>query len=224
MRDMRFWERRGRASGRRQATFLNRRLAQLITETGTLFYRLTSSTEGFNFVSNGASILDERQAAQDERYMVLNVRDNNTYSADLANRGTLADRPEMAYAMGYIGRNVAGFDMYVGSYIPNLTGAASPASVTVTSAQSFAPEGSTGTGQNVQNVDYRRAQIPLSSNANINVNDVITFSNAGTAVEAIGLADKTPTGQAMTSGLSKSRPAEPILLFGLNLLRRMIRR
>lgn len=198
MRDMRFWERRGRASGRRQATFLNRRIAQLIVETGSLYYRLTSSTQGFNFVSTGASILDERQAAQEERYMVLNVRDNNTYSADLANRGTLADRPEAAYAMGYLGQNVAGFDMYVGSYIPNLTGGADPGGITVTAAQSFAPEGSTGTGQNVQNVDYRRAQIPLNSNANLNVGDIITFSNSGTAVQAVGLADKTPTGQAMT--------------------------
>ena len=198
MRDMRFWERRGRASGRRQATFLNRRVAQLIVETGTLFYRLTSSTQGFNFVSEAASLMDERQVSQEERYYVLNVRDNNTYSADLANRGTLADRPEMAYAMGYVGRNVAGFDMYTGSYIPNLDGGADPGSITVSSDQSFEPQGSTGTGQNVTNVDYRRATIPLNSVTGLTVGDVVTFTNTATPVRSIGLADKTPTGQTMT--------------------------
>ena len=197
MRDMRFWERRGRASGRRQATFLNRRIAQLIVETGTLFYRL-SGTQGFNFVSEGGSIMDERQVSQDERYYVLNVRDNNTFSADLANRGTLADRPESAYAMGYIGRNVASFDMYTGSYIPNLTGSATALTNTVSGNQSFEPQGSTGTGQNVQNVDYRQAVIPVSATTGINVNDVITFSNSGVPVRALGLADKSPTGQTMT--------------------------
>ena len=198
MRDMRFWERRGRASGRRQATFLNHRIAQLIVQTGTLFYRLTGATQGFDFVSNGASIMDERQVSQDERYYVLNVRDNNTFSADLANRGTLADRPESAYAMGYVGQNVAGFDMYVGSYIPNLTGSATALTNTVDGNQTFAPEGSTGTGQNVQNVDYRQAVIPVDATTGISVNDVITFSNAGVPVRALGLADKTPTGQTMT--------------------------
>ena len=197
MRDMRFWERRGRASGRRQATFLNRRIAQLIVQTGTLFYRL-SGTQGFNFVSEAGSIMDERQVSQEERYYVLNVRDNNTYSADLANRGTLADRPESAYAMGYIGRNVAGFDMYTGSYIPNLTGSATALTNTVSGNQTFAPQGSTGTGQNVQNVDYRQAVIPVSATTGISVNDVITFSNSGVPVRSLGLADKSPTGQTMT--------------------------
>ena len=197
MRDMRFWERRGRASGRRQATFLNRRIAQLIVQTGTLFYRL-SGTQGFNFVSEAGSIMDERQVSQEERYYVLNVRDNNTFSADLANRGTLADRPESAYAMGYVGRNVASFDMYTGSYIPNLTGSATALTNTVSGNQSFSPEGSTGTGQNVQNVDYRQAVIPLSATTGISVNDVITFSNSGVPVRSLGLADKSPTGQTMT--------------------------
>ena len=198
MRDMRFWERRGRASGRRQATFLNLRVAQLIVETGTLFYRLTGATEGFNFVSEGGAIMDERQVSQEERYYVLNVRDNNTFSADLANRGTLADRPEAAYAMGYVGRNVASFDLYTGSYIPNLTGSATAITATVSGNQSFAPVGSTGTGQNVQNVDYRQAVIPVSATTQFAIGDVITFANAGTPVRAIGQADKSATGQTMT--------------------------
>ena len=198
MRDMRFWERRGRASGRRQATFLNRRVAQLIVETGSLFYRTTGTTSGFDFVSEAGAIMDERQVSQDERYYVLNTRDNNTFSSELADRGTLADRPEAAYAMGYIGRNVASFDMYTGSYIPNLDGGTGATGLTVTADQSFVPEGSTGTGQNVQNVDYRQAVIAVSATTGLTVGDVITFSNAGTAVEALGLADKTPTGQPMT--------------------------
>lgn len=203
MRDQRFWERRGRASGIKQALFLNTELAKLIVNTGSLFYRQVAQAEGFDFISEGDSIMAERQVSQDARYYVLNSRDNNTFSADLANRGTLVDRPEEAYAMGYLGRNVAGFDAYSGNYIPTLVGGAAPAAITITADQTFKPEGTTGVAPNTTNVDYRRATIPVSNAAGFNVGDRISISNTTSAngsnnVLAVGLGDKTISRTAMT--------------------------
>ena len=203
MRDQRFWERRGRASGIKQALFLNEQVARVIVNTGSLFYRQVAQAEGFDFMSEADSIMAERQVSQDDRYFVLNSRDNNTFAADLANRGTLVDRPEEAYAMGYLGRNVAGFDAYTGNYISTLVGGVTPSGITVTGNQTFRPEGSTGTAPNTTNVDYRRAVIAISDSSDFNVGDRIQFTNTAavngsTNVLAIGLGDKTISRTAMT--------------------------
>jgi len=39
LRDMQFWERRGEQSGKKQATELNRAIAELIKNTGSLYYQ-----------------------------------------------------------------------------------------------------------------------------------------------------------------------------------------
>lgn len=197
LRDMRFWERRGKESGRRQATFLNQQLAELVAEQGSLFYR-SNTANGYDFVGTAQTLLNERQVSSDMRCFVLNERDRQTYARELADRETLAGRAEGAYATGLIGRNVADFDVYSGSYLPNLTGGTSP-NTTVTAAQSFKPEGTTTVGAATVNVDWRTANIPVTASASYNVGDRVTFNNtSGGAVRAIGLADKTDTGQAMT--------------------------
>ena len=123
--------------------------------TGSLFYR-SNVTSGYEFISEGQAILNERQSKSDDRCFVLNDRDTLTYSADLAARQTLQGRPETTWSTGQIGQNVAEFDVYTGSYLPNLVGGADPAT-TVTADQSFKPEGGSvdaDTGV-VTNVDYR---------------------------------------------------------------------
>ncbi len=70
----------------------------------------------------------------------------------------------------------------------------------MTGDQSFKPEGGsvdTDAGT-ATNVDYRVATIPVAASANYNVGDKVTFSNTGTPVESVGLADKNSTDQAMT--------------------------
>ena len=197
LRDMRFWERRGIQSGMRQATFLNQNLAELVATQGSLFYR-SNTTNGYDFVGNGQTLLNERQVASEMRCFVLNERDRQVYARDLAERGTLSGRPEDSYRTGMIGKEVAQFDVYSGSYLPTLAGGANPAGITVTGNQSFQPEGTTTVGAVMVNVDYRVARIAVSASANLNVGDRITFSNSGTPVRAVGLADKTDTGQPMT--------------------------
>lgn len=198
LRDMRFWERRGEQSGRRQATELNAQIASAIALQGSLFIR-SNATSGYDFIAEAQAIMNERQGLQAERYFLLNDRDNLLFGKDLAARQTLQGRSEQTWATGQIGQNIAEFDVYTGSFLPNLTGGADPAT-TVTGNQSFAPEGgsvNTSTGV-VTNVDYRIAEIAVAASASYNIGDKVTFANSGTTVKAVGLADKTNTDQAMT--------------------------
>jgi hypothetical protein len=199
MRDMGFWQRRGVQSGRRMASYLNSAIASAMATQGSLFYR-SNTTDGFTFLGTAQTMMNERQLPKnDQRYFLLNDRDTLQYAAQLAGRQTLQGRPEEAWATGQIGRNVAEFDAYTGSFLPNLAGGTSP-DATVTGNQSFAPEGgtvNTTTGV-VTNVDYRQAVIPVSAADDYNVGDKVIFTNAGVPVYAIGLDDKTNTEQPMT--------------------------
>lgn len=198
MRDMRFWERRGKESGKRQATELNKSIATRVAIQGSLFYR-SNATSGYNFIAEAQAVMNERQSHHSERCFILNDRDNQTFGGDLAARQTLQGRPEQTWKTGQIGQNIAEFDVYTGSFLPNLTGGATP-DTAVNGDQSFAPEaGSVNTSTGVvTNVDYRTATIAVDASANYNVGDKIKFINTATDVYSVGLADKTSTGQAMT--------------------------
>ena len=216
MRDLRFWERRGKESGRKQATELNRAIAAAMVAQGSLFIR-SNATSGYNFISEGQAIMNERQGIDNGRCFMLNDRDTKLFSSDLAARQTLQGRPESdAWTKGQIGANVAEFDVYTGSFLPNLVGGANPAT-TVTGDQSFKPEGGsvdavTGVATNV---DYRSAVIPVAASASYNIGDKVTIG----AVQSVGLADKTATGELMTftivakpSGTSITVYPKPIAL------------
>lgn len=197
MRDMRFWERAGEQSGRRQATELNKLIAEAVSLQGSLFFR-SNVDNGYQFIANGQAIMNERQLVDNGRCFLLNDRDNLTFGGDLSGKQTLQGRPEQVWATGQIGQNVAGFDVYVASFLPNLAGGADPGE-TVTGNQSFAPEaGSVNTSTGVvTNIDCRIATIPVSDSSGYNVGDKVTISNSGTTVKALGLADKVDTGQPM---------------------------
>jgi len=197
MRDMRFWERRAVQSGRRQASYLNTAIATAIMNQGSLFYR-SNATSGYDFVSQAQAIMNERQGLDNGRSYNINDRDMLTFGSDLAARQTLQGRPAETWANGQIGRNVAGFDLYTGSFLPNLDGGADPAT-TVTGDHTFGPEaGSISITGVVTNVDYRVASIIVADSSGYTVGDKIYFANAAVPVYAIGLDDKTNTGQAMT--------------------------
>jgi hypothetical protein len=198
MRDQRFWERAMRQAGKRQASELNSDIASAIATQGSLFYR-SNTTSGYDFIGEAQAIMNERQGMDNGRSFVLNDRDNLTFASDLAGRQTLQGRPEQTWMKGQIGQNVAGFDVFVGSYLPNITGGADPA-VTVTGNQSFAPSGGTvnSTTLVVTNVDYREASLVVNDSSLVSVGDKFTLENGGTAVYSLGLEDKTSSGQAMT--------------------------
>ena len=200
LRDMRFWERRGKQSGMRQATELNKRIASAIALQGSIFYR-SNATSGYDFIAAGQAAQNERQLStigEGSRCYLLNDRDTLKFASDLAGRQTLQGRPEMTWQKGQIGQNVAEYDVYTASFLPNLAGGANPAT-TVTGDQSFAPEGGSVSATGVvTNVDYRVATIAVAASASYNVGDKVSFSNSGVTVKALALADKTDTNQAMT--------------------------
>jgi hypothetical protein len=198
LRDSTFWERRGKQAGKQQATNLNTGIANLIKNSGSLFYR-SNATSGFDFISEAQALMNERQGHHTNRCFVLNDRDNQTFGQDLASRQTIKGRPSDTWANGQIGSNVAEFDVYTGSFNPSLTGGAA-ISTTTTAAASFAPEGGTvdATTSAVTNVDYRSATLAVTASASYNVGDKVEIHNGGTAIQSIGLADKNATDQPMT--------------------------
>lgn len=200
LRDTRFWERRGSESGRRQATELNKDIVEAISTQGSLFYR-SNVTSGYEFIAEAQAIMNERQQKDTGRSFILNDRDTLTFASDLAGRQTLQGKPDKAWATSQIGQNVAGFNVYTGSYLPNIIGNADPA-VDIDNDQSFAPTAGTVNAVTgvVTNIDYREAILTVDAGHELllSVGDKITIENSGTAVQSIGLADKVATGQAMT--------------------------
>jgi len=199
MRTTRFWEERGRESGKKQASVLNQAIASAIAVQGTMFYR-SNVTSGYEFIAEAQAIMNERQGKTSQRYFVLNDRDTLLFSKDLAARQTLQGKPAETWKTGQIGQNIAGFDkVFTGSFLPNITGGADPA-VTVTGDQAFVPVGGTvnATTGVVTNVDYREASLVVNDSSLVSVGDKFQLENTGTAIQSIGLADKTASGQAMT--------------------------
>lgn len=198
MRDLRFWERRGRQSGKRQVTEQNKLIADAIRVQGSLFYR-DNSVSGYDFIAEGQAILNERQTQTMNRNFILNDRDMKKFGQDLAARQTLQGRPADTWQTGQIGENVAEFDVHVGSFLGNIAGGADPAT-TVTTDVSEKPEGFTynSTTGELANIDYRKATITVANSSGYNIGDKVQFTNSGTAVESVSLADKSATGEAMT--------------------------
>lgn len=213
VRDKRFWERRGMQSGKRQATELNKRIAARIATQGSLFIR-SNAGSGYDFIAEAQAQMNERQLMNNGRSFLLNDRDTLKFGSDLAARQTLQGRPDDVWQKGQLGQNIAEFDIFTGSYLPNLTGGADPAT-TVTGNQSFAPEaGSVNTSTGiVTNVDYRTASIPVAASASYNIGDKVTIANTGTEVTALGLADKTDTGQPMTFTIVAKPDATTITVY-----------
>ncbi len=195
MRDQRFWERAGVQSGMQQATDLNSAVADLVADTGSLYVRSNVSS-GFDFISLADTLLVERQVYRTMgANFLLNPRDSNSFATDLAGRETLKGRPADTWLNGQIGSNVSEMDVFRGSFLEPLAGAAN-VGTTTTADVSEKPEGGTvdPVTKEVLNVDYRRGSFPVTSSADFTVGD---FISAGT-VQSIGLASKNASGTVMT--------------------------
>ena len=212
LRDMRFWERRGKESGRQQARQLNKQIATAMAQQAGMYYR-SNATSGFDFLSEAEVMMTERQLARTESCFMINPRDMRTFATDLAARQTIKGRPEDTWKTGQIGSGVSEFDgIYTGNYLPNILGGA--ASTTVTGSQSFKPEGGTvdqdaGT---VTNVDYRNASIVVADSSVFVAGSKVNISNGGVPVKALGLSDKTDTGEAMTFTVKSITDATHIVI------------
>lgn len=193
-RNRSFMDRRAKAAAERLSADQNARIAQRVAQTGSLFYRGT--TAGYDFIKTADTMLRERQAYVGAgQSFFVNDRDAQRISADLAGRQTLTDIAKEAYVKGMMFKNTAGFDIYESSYLGTLAGGAL-AGVTSTATVSQAPVASFVSAGITLPVDYRISDdIALTGTiTNLVVGDRISFAN----VNAVGLQDKTNTGQLMT--------------------------
>jgi len=213
LRDQRFWERRAAQSGKRQASELNADIASAIALQGSLFYR-SNATSGYEFIAEAQAIMNERQTMAEQRTFMLNDRDTLLFSKDLAARQTLQGKPSKTWKTGQIGQNIAGFDVYTGSFLPNLAGGADPA-VTVTGNQAFVPSAGTvnATTGVVTNIDYREASLVVNNSALLTVGDKFQLENTAVAVQSVGLDDKVATGQPMTFSVIELTDATHIKIY-----------
>jgi hypothetical protein len=175
-----------------------------------LFYR-SNAASGYDFIAEGQALINERQIDKMAGcHFMLNDRDTLKFGKDLAGRQTLQGQPQATWSSGQIGQNVAGFDVHTGSCLQNLAGGASP-DTTVSADVSLAPTaGTVNAATNiVTNVDYRVGTIPVVASGSYNVGDKITIG----AVQSVGLADKSETGELMTFTVTAKPTATSIEVF-----------
>ena len=195
MRDMRFWERAGEQAGYQQATELNGDLAALVSNTGSLYYE-SNATSGFDFISEGQALINERQVYKSQGCnFLLNDRSTQKFGQDLAARQTLQGRPETTWSTGQIGQNIAGFDIHTGSFTKALATPGVGGS-TITADVSEKPEAGNvdPVTKVVTNVDYRNGTLPVALGTAYAVGDVVYVAG----VKSVGLASKDVNAADMT--------------------------
>lgn len=195
LRDRHYMERASTAAARRLSADQNKRIADLVADTSSIYYE--SATAGFDFVAEADTIMTERQCYRDMgASFFLNPRTNQVMASDLASRSDLSGKPLNAYEKAMIGKNVAGFDIFRAPTYGNVPARVNATGGTVSADVLEVPESSTIVSGSPQNVDYRVGDIPLGvgEGANFQVGDAITVAG----VNALGIADKTDTKQLMT--------------------------
>ena len=173
---------------------LNKSIADLVASTGTMYYE--SSSTGYDFVAEADTLMTERQInrAMGSSFF-LNPRTNQVMAKDLASR----DAPptgisKSAWETALVNPRIAGFQVYRAPTYGSIAARANATTTTVASDVTEIPRGYTTSGGVEVNVDYRYGTVSLTAGTNYNVGDVITFAG----VNALGIKDKTDTGELMT--------------------------
>lgn len=196
LRDQGFMDRRVTSSANKLSSDQNSRIADLVANTGTLYYE--SGSIGYDFVAEARTLMRERQAyTGDGMSFYFNDRTYQVMAGDLASREDLSGRPESAYGTAGIGRRVAGFDAFEASYLGVIPTRANATTGAVAADVVEVPQGFVDEGNDVvSNIDYRRGSVTLGvgEGANFQVGDVITFAG----INSIGVMDKKDTGELMT--------------------------
>lgn len=184
-RDERFMKNRARAAVDKLSADQNRRIAQLVVDTGSLAY--ISTIAGYQHLAAAETIMDTNELSNmDMRSFFLKPVNHESIAADLANRGTLSGRPEGAYAKSMVGKDIAGFDVFRLNAIPTLAGSAATG-LTIAGAQSFVPAGSETNSDGTEvPVDYREAVVTLSATTGLARGDKFTVAG----VYDVSLANK----------------------------------
>ncbi len=199
LRDALQEKRLGDAAKQKLSSDINKALATVACNQGTLVVKRTTAAAGYDDVAQCDSLMNEQGVPNFDRYLALSSRDYNGMASNLAGRGTMNEKPINAYERSKVGM-VAGFDTYKLDYGNRLTAAAGggglQVSTLVGAANYYVPKATSvasGTGE-VSNVDNRYQTITVSSSASVAAGDCFTISG----VEAVHHIAKTGTGSLKT--------------------------
>ena len=191
MRDPIYMQRKGDSAAQALSARVNRLMADNIKVWGSLTVASTTALTGYDDISLADALMVENDVLGNDKTMVLNPRNYNAMSGNLASR-TLMPRSENALDDADLGP-ISNFSTFKTSYGPTLAAAAGAA--TVTGNQSYVPVSTVtaGTGE-TENVDNRTMELTISTTASMVAGDKFTIAN----VDAISHINKNPTGQLKT--------------------------
>jgi hypothetical protein len=197
LRDMRYLKRRGKAAAIKLSANINRGVAQLVANTGSLYVPRTGLISKYDDAAECEAIMDAHEINIGMgRSMFYNTKDYTRSAADLANRGTLSPNiPEGAYRRSMVGSEIAGFDLFRANFQGNLLAAAAGAA-TVAGAQTFKPQATEPVpGANAtRNVDNRFANIVINDSSTFKAGDRISFAG----VNGVSHINKLDTNEEKT--------------------------
>lgn len=191
-RDSYYRDEKARAGAQALSARVNRMIADNVGNTGSLVVTKASNLGGYDDIANAETLMIEQDIADTQKAMVLNARDWQKMSKDLADR-TLQPRSERALSHSAVGP-VAGFNTFRTSYTRTLQ-AAGGGATTVDGAQKHVPASTSeaGTGE-TQNVDNRFMNLTVDNSGGVAVGDAFTIAG----VNALSMINKKDTGQLRT--------------------------
>ncbi len=198
LRDALQENRLGDAAKQKLASDINIAIMNVAANQSTLVVKRTVAATGFDDIALCDAIMNEQGVQSFDRYAAFSTRDYNNMASNLANRGTMNQKPTTAYEKAYVG-NVAGFETYKLDYANRLSAAGGGAGLTVSTLAAagnyYTPRATSiaSTGE-VSNVDNRYQTITISSTTGVVAGDAFTIAG----VNACHHITKGDTGQLKT--------------------------
>lgn len=198
LRDALQENRLGDAAKQKLASDINIAIMNVVANQSTLVVKRTVAATGFDDIALCDAIMNEQGVQSFDRYAAFSTRDYNNMASNLANRGTMNQKPTTAYEKAYVG-NVAGFETYKLDYANRLAAAGGGAGLTVSTLAAagnyYTPRAtSIATTGEVSNVDNRFQTITISSTTGVVAGDAFTIAG----VNACHHITKGDTGQLKT--------------------------
>lgn len=213
VRDEQFWKRRGQEAAMTLGTNLNRKVAELVVRHGSLFYQhdTTGLGDGYSFIAPAQTLLEENEVYHSgSRTFIMNTLESQRHASSLAGKQTMQGMGNHPWTYDQIAQNIAGFDVFTGSYLPELGGA--PLSgIKVQGTYDFRPVAYRAEEQTVNhlgtvatitltrlrgNEDYRHEEIGIAGTNSPMVKAGDKFTLSG--VNAISKATKKDLGKLKT--------------------------
>jgi hypothetical protein len=185
----------GESARQKLASDINVACTNIAALQGTMVVKRTGAPTGYDDVSDADALLNEQGVMRNNRTMVLHSRHYNAMASNLAQRATMAGKPEKAFETNFVGR-VAGFNTFEAGYTYSLNAAAG-VTVTVNGAnQRYVPKAtSQAASGEISNVDNRYQNLTIGvTSGTVAVGDCFTIAG----VYAVHHITKQSTGRLKT--------------------------